>query len=259
MSRVNPEQIDPNPSVRYYEWDGENGQVRFYDKKAEKNVACNLPFTFVLLNRLASVRGWHEASKSGIISNEVKDTREQVMTVRAFKGGTIAVGLYAAIKDKVTVAGGHYCANLYVGVRIGDEKTLSVAQLQLKGAGLGAWMDFEKDNRSELYTGGIRITGKDQGKNGKIVFQTPVFELIKIAKETDDEAGKLQEVVAKYLERYFAKTNSAKVAAAAAAAGEEPQRDAPDDADQEAEQQQAKTKGGGHDYSPEPEDDNAPF
>ena len=255
MPRVNPDQFDPNPAQRFFEWDGADGLVCYYNKEKKENVVINLPFKFVLLNRVCSIRGWHEPSKSGIISNEIKDTREQILTVRAFKGGTIATGLYRDIKDKVVVAGGHYTANLYVAVRLDPKaKEMAVAQLQLKGAGLNAWVEFERQHRDGLYTKGIAITGKVEGKNGKIVFQSPVFEFIEISKETDDEAAKLQQQVADYLTRYFAKSSTAKVDSAA----EAPQPDAPEGADPGPAAPAAPT-------SPtkpqpaEPEEDDIPF
>ena len=37
MSRSNPtENTNPNPAVRFFEWNGEGGAVRYYDKTAKK-------------------------------------------------------------------------------------------------------------------------------------------------------------------------------------------------------------------------------
>ena len=111
MSRSNPsENSNPNPAVRWFEWNGEKGLIRYYDKDAKQNVDVALPFTFLLLDQLGSVRGWHDASESGIYSNEVKDTRQDVLIVKAYKGGVLAEGIYKDIKDRVNNQGGQLVA-----------------------------------------------------------------------------------------------------------------------------------------------------
>jgi hypothetical protein len=57
--------------------------IRYYDKEAKKNVDVGADFTFILLDQLASVRGWHDDSNSGIYSNEVKDTTQEALVVKA--------------------------------------------------------------------------------------------------------------------------------------------------------------------------------
>ncbi len=80
MSRSNPnENGNPNPSTRWFEWNGEHGLVRYYDKQAEQQVEVGDDFTFMLLDQLGTVKGWHDASDSGIYANEVKDTRQDVL------------------------------------------------------------------------------------------------------------------------------------------------------------------------------------
>ena len=101
MSRSNPQEHLSNPAVRWFEWNGEKGVIRFYDKDAKTNVDVPLPFTFLLLDQLATVRGWHDASASGIYANEVRDTTKDTLVVKSFKGGTIAEGLYKDIKADV--------------------------------------------------------------------------------------------------------------------------------------------------------------
>ena len=84
MSRSNPSVNAPNPAARWYEWNGETGTVRYYDKEAKKNIDVPLPFTFLLLDELACVKGWHDPSQSGIYSNEVRDTTKDKLLVKAF-------------------------------------------------------------------------------------------------------------------------------------------------------------------------------
>lgn len=68
MSRSNPQDTAVNPSTRWFEWNGETGVVRYYDKAAQRTVDVGDDFTFLLLDQLGCVKGWHEPSKSSIYS-----------------------------------------------------------------------------------------------------------------------------------------------------------------------------------------------
>lgn len=204
MSRSNPSEHLSNPSTRWFEWNGEKGLVRYYDKDAKENIDVPLPFTFILLDELASVRGWHDPSGSGIYSNEVRDTTQELMVVKSFKGGIIAEGLYKAIKDRVNSAGGDYTANCYLTFKQGDG-SYAIGSMRFKGAALGAWMEFRKANRGGIYKQAIRITSYTEGKKGKVIFRVPVFELVSVSSEADAAAvhadRDLQEFLSGYLKK----------------------------------------------------------
>ena len=204
MSRSNPQdQNNPNPSTRWYEWNGEAGVVKFYDKADKKTINVVSDFQFILLDQLGGVSGWHELSKSGIYSNEVRDTRQDTLIVKAFKGGVLAEGLYKDIKDKVNSQGGAFTTNLYIAIKIDNE--LQIASLKFKGAALGAWMEFSKENRAHLYTMAIKIVGVTEGKKGRVIFRTPRFALAPVSVETDQIAvgldAELQAWLSGYLKR----------------------------------------------------------
>jgi hypothetical protein len=217
MSRSNPHVNAPSPAVRWFEWNGELGNVRYYDKDAKKNVDVPLPFTFLLLDELASVRGWHDASNSGIYSNEVKDTRTDILVVKAFKGGTLAEGLYKAIKDRVNNMGGQFVANCYIAFK--QNGGLAIGSLRIKGAALGAWMEFRAANRSGLYEKAVNITGYTEGKKGRIVFRVPTFELKDVSNETNLQAVALDKTFQAWLENYFSRRTSDQSEAPAEDAG----------------------------------------
>lgn len=204
MSRSNPHVNAPNPAQRWFEWNGEKGTVRYYDKDAKENVDVSLPFAFLLLDELASVRGWHEASQSGIYSNEVRDTRTDILIVKAFKGGTLAEGVYKDIKDRVCsrAVGGAFNANCYMAFKNGGDE-LAMGAIRFKGSALGAWMDFRKDHRSELYNKAVEITGYTEGKKGRIVFRVPTFGLRDVSKGTNNIAVALDAELQAYLTAYF--------------------------------------------------------
>jgi hypothetical protein len=201
MSRSNPTVNAPNPAVRWFEWNGEAGVVRYYDKENKKSVDVPLPFTFLLLDELASVRGWHDASGSGIYSNEVRDTTKDTLVVKSFKGGTLAEGYYKAFKDRINNEGGQFVANCYVAVKL--ETGLALCSLRFKGAALGTWMDFRKANRGALYKKAVRITGFTEGKKGRITYRVPTFELKDTSKDTNDQAVALDESLQAYLDGYL--------------------------------------------------------
>ena len=204
MSRSNPSEHLTNPSTRWFEWNGEKGLVRYYDKDQKENVDIPLPFTFILLDELASVRGWHDASGSGIYSNEVRDTTQEVMVVKSFKGGMIAEGKYRAIKDRVNAAVGDYNANCYIAFKQPDG-TYAIGSIRFKGAALGAWMEFRKANRNAIYKQAIRIASYTEGKKGKVVFRVPTMALNSVSSEAEAQAvaldKELQEFLSAYLKR----------------------------------------------------------
>jgi hypothetical protein len=210
MSRSNPtENSTPNPATRWFEWNGEHGVVRYYDKEAKKNVDVGTDFTFILLDQLGSVRGWHDASESGIYSNEVKDTRQEVLVVKAFKGGELATGIYKDIKDRVNTLGGQFVANCYIAYKNGSG--LSIGSLRLKGAALGAWMEFTKAHRADLYKKAVRINGFTEGKKGRIVFRVPVLKLAEISEATNQLATDLDRELQVFFDAYFKRTKREQV------------------------------------------------
>jgi len=206
MSLSNPhENGTPNPSTRWFEWNGEHGVIGYYDKEAKKIVDVPMPFTFILLDELGSVRGWHDASSSGIYSNEVKDTRQDTLVVKAFKGGTLVEGLYRDIKDRVNTLGGAFNASCYLAFKnaAGD---LQIGVARFKGASLGAWMEFRKDNRRDFYKKAIKIDGFTEGKKGKVTFRMPKFSMVDISPATITAAIELDKELQEFLNGYLSRT-----------------------------------------------------
>lgn len=204
MSRSNPTSNAPHPAARWFEWNGEAGTVRYYDKDAKKNVDVGTEFTFLLLDELATVGGWHEPSQSAIYANEVRDTRQDAFVVKAFKGGTIAEGFYQSIRDKIAAAGGQFVANCYIAFK--GDSGLAIGSLKFKGSALGAWMDFRKANRAQLYKKAIEIHGFTEGKKGRVVFRTPTMRLKDLSDETHNIAVALDQELQAFLADYLQRT-----------------------------------------------------
>ena len=205
MSRSNThENGSPNPAVRWFEWNGEKGLIRYYDKDAKQSVEVGSDFTFMLLDQLGSVRGWHDASESGIYSNEVKDTRQDVLVVKAFKGGTIAEGIYKDIKDRVNTEGGQFVASCYIAFK-GEDGALDIGNIRFKGAALREWMEFTKAHRADLYKKAVRINGSTEGKKGRVVFHVPVLSVKDISADTNKAATACDVVLQEFLAGYLKK------------------------------------------------------
>lgn len=222
MSRSNPTTQNQNPATRFFEWDGSSGEVRYYDKNApsdkqgakpdEKgaNVSCGSKFSFIVLDELATVKGWHDASDSGIFANEVRDTKAERFLVKSFKGGILAEGFYSSIRDRIIAQGAHFTANVYIAYK-DENKKLQLGAIQFKGAALNSWVEFRKKARAEIYSQAIQINGYAEGKKGKITFRTPLFFINKLSPETNAEALAIDVELQKYLKAYLAKPHADKV------------------------------------------------
>jgi hypothetical protein len=200
MSFSQPTKVE-NPALHFYEW--RNGQLSRYDKETKENIAIKLPFTFVVLDELTTVTGFHEPSNSGIFSNEIKHMDRQTLRVRAFKGGDIATGLYAKIKDTIKANGGRYTRSVYIAEKVGSGYVIS--HIKFTGAAFSAWLDFTREHNVEQ--GIVRLTGSVEGKKGATVYQIPTFEYEKLDPETHaktiEACTKLDTDLQAYLTRYM--------------------------------------------------------
>lgn len=241
MSRSNPTDAAKNPSTRWFQFASgtDGGFVRYYDKETEKNIALGDSekggkFVFLLLDELATVGGWHDPSESAIFSNEVRDTRQDTMVVRSFKGGELASGLYASIKDRIVASGGHFVSSCYIGFKDGD--TLKMGNIRFKGAALSAWMEFKKQCPSKkdangkpvkaYYVDAVKIEGFDQQKKGGTTFRVPVFSLVPVSEDTNKDAAMLDAELQAYLADYLKRPRAE--AAAVAAKAEAPHEPMPE-------------------------------
>lgn len=212
MSRSKPTEGARNPCTRWFEWAGgkDGGFLRYYDKEKGENVKVELPFGFLLLDELSTVRGWNDASESAIYANEVHVLQRDQLTVKAFKGGDLVSGLYADIKDRVRALGGHYAQSIYIAYKDGGE--LKIGNLSLKGAAAGAWMEFKKAAPSRqdasgkqvrgFYVDAVKIGSFLELKKGATVYRVPVFSLVPSTAETNTQAAGLDVTLQEYLAGY---------------------------------------------------------
>lgn len=206
MSRSAPNDTNPNPATRWFSW--KSGGIIYWDKESKKNIKVPIPFEFILLDELSTIKGWHDSSESSLYSNEVKDTRDEPFVVKAFKQlEVVAEGFYSDIKDKVKASGGKFTTNLYIAYT-NDQDELALGSLQFHASALSAWMGFKNDkaNRNLLYKKGIKIAGKVKGKKGSITFEVPTFELVDLPELIQDAATDLDRTLQTYLASYFKRT-----------------------------------------------------
>jgi len=199
MSRSNNTDLI-NPAERFFEWNGKAGQIEWYDKEEKKSVVVQFPFPFLILDRVSQVTGGVDRDDTfdGYWSNAVRNLQTDIFTVRS-KSGIVATGLYRDIKN---VKGVKFMTGLYIAY-YNDDKELTIGYLKVKGAILGAWIEFSKNKK--IYEDGFVITGKTARKKGANDYFEPIFNVLSTVKPETDEAAKvLDRELQEYLKAYFA-------------------------------------------------------
>jgi hypothetical protein len=193
-----------NPATKFFEWKSNEKTFAYFDKETKTNVSVELPFKFLVLDELHTVKGWNDATESGIYSNEVKWISKDEMIVKPFKGNEIARGLYKDIKEKAKAAGGHYVKSIYIMLEDG-----SIANLQLKGAACQAWGDFTSKGKQRLLDEWVSVVGFDEAKKGSVKYTTPIFGyLASIGDAENDLANEAFNTLEAYLKTYLAKAEA---------------------------------------------------
>lgn len=198
-----------NPATKFLSWKSNDKAFSYYDKDKEENVLVNLPFKFLFLKQLQSVKGWSDALGGSIISNEVEFVGSQELNAVCYhknnKGEsvktTIAKGLYKDIKDAVVSAGAKYHKSIYVMLEDG-----TLANLQLKGASVKEWGDFFNRSKSRITEEWITISDVKAGKKGAVKFFTPEFKFERSISDSESEqADAVFDELDDYLQQYLTK------------------------------------------------------
>lgn len=199
-----------NPATKFLSWKSNDKCFSYYDKESETNVQIQLPFKFLVLDELSSVKGWSDGLTGQIISNEVKYISKESMTVKCYhknaKGEKvtteIAKGLYKDIKEKVNSAGAKYHKSIYIMLEDG-----TLANIQLKGASVQQWGVFTQNKKSRLTDEWIIIEKAVDGKKGAVKFTTPEFKFLKSLSEQEaSQADECFNELETYLKAYLAKS-----------------------------------------------------
>jgi hypothetical protein len=187
MSRLErPQGKNTNPATKFLEWKSDEKCFSFYDKETKQNVLVDLPLKVAFIEHYHTVKGWHDATQSGIYSNEVYGIGYEHLTVKTFKGLEISKGLYKENKDKINNAGGNYYRSIYCSLDDG-----SIINIALKGACIGGikkekavdskehpgYSEFSNNNSNALEYQWLEINSFAEAKSGKINYSIPVFSL----------------------------------------------------------------------------------
>lgn len=204
MSRSNPNEELINPCKHFFQWDGGDGKgFKIYDKETKKNVITPLPFKFLVLDRLTTITGYNEPEKIGYYSNEIRDIKNDMLTVRS-KNGIEATGTYEEIKAKLSAKGASYCQSVYIMFFVGKEAVLG--NIKMTGASLENWFSFCKENK--IMEVGVQVKSANEKKKGKVVYYEPVFSVLDIKPATNELAIEIDKPLQEYLKAYLAKNKS---------------------------------------------------
>lgn len=196
-----------NPATKFLGWKSNDKCFSYYDKEKQENVLVKLPFKFLFLDQLQSVKGWSDALSGQIISNEVKTVSDQELNVVCYhknnKGEkvstTIAKGLYKDIKDAVVSAGAKYHKSIYIMLEDG-----SLANIQLKGAGVAEWSSFFNSNKNRLADEWVVVEKAKDGKKGSVKFTTPDFKFERSITDDEDQSAEVAfNILDEYLKVYL--------------------------------------------------------
>lgn len=207
MSRSNQTENAVNPAQKFIEWSGSEGKFKYFDKEKKENVFIELPFYFLPLDQLSTTKGYDEKAGLGFYSNEIRNTKTDMLTVRT-KNGVVMTGLYENVKEKLSSRGLDYVQSVYVAIKEG--KSYVLANLQLKGSALGPYIEFCKGKKmSEI---GVAVKKANPMKKGATKYFEPVYEILKVSEEANNAAIELDKELQEYLTPYLAK-NASTVAA----------------------------------------------
>lgn len=171
MSLSKPRE-NSSPVKRHFKVKGASGELAYWSKADNEEKTVETPFSFVVLDVLNAVAGYHESSKSGIWSNEIRDTRDERLTVRS-RDGVLVEGLWSEISDRAKALGGKFANSVFIGFKDGDE--LAIGNILLSGAALSAFFDFKKGKNLDNDPG-VSITGFDGPfKKGRTEYFVPKF------------------------------------------------------------------------------------
>lgn len=188
-----------NPTAKYLSWKSNDKQFSYYDKASGENVAVELPFKFVFLQHYHTIKGWNDATESGIYSNEVFFIGKEPLTVQTFKGKKIASGLYSQIKQDVIAGGGKYHRSVYVMLEDG-----SIANISLKGSSVKEWSDFMENSKNLIDNQWVEVASAKDQKKGSIKYSVPEFTLgATLNKKASDNADLAATNLKQYMDDYF--------------------------------------------------------
>ena len=194
---------EKNPASKFIDWSGSLGKFKYYDKEKGQDILFEKEIFIVPLDEFSTIKGYHDASTSGIFSNEVRYLSKDILTVRAFKGGEIVKGLYNDIKGKLQ--GGKFARSLYAVLITpqGAKKLplLELVNISFSGSSLGVYIDTKIDVDSGQI---IKLSpSTEQKKKGATIYFEPKIEKQKVRKDILESCIDLDLQLQKYMKNYL--------------------------------------------------------
>lgn len=199
MSRSNPSSELNNPSVRWFQWSSENKCFRWYNAEIKEQVLVPVPFKFMFLDELITIKGYSESDKSGFYANEIRDMRKEKLYVKMNKV-VEASGLYQDVIKQVEGRGAGFCQSVYIAF-VDENKQLAIGNIAIQGSAVGPWIDFKKKNNVNEVA--IKVATSVEQKTGAVKFNAPVFETTELSKETNEKSIALDVKLQEYFKSYF--------------------------------------------------------
>lgn len=185
-----------NPAKRFMKI--KSGAVSYYDKEEGENVNVPTPLEFIVLDQLATIKGWSDQDESGYWSNEVRRVGQDALTIRT-KNGVKETGIWKEIKGSTSLAGAKYTSSIYIMTKGRDGYEIN--NISLTGAALNAWIEFTQKNRVNQVK--VVLSSWKDGKKGSVSYKIPVFEATEINDDERDAAVRLDKELQSYLAGYF--------------------------------------------------------
>lgn len=162
-----------NPARKFFSWKGGIGVWEYYDKEKGEKVQIPDTMYIVPLDEKSTIKGWHDASMSGIFSNEVGNLNEEELSVRSFKGGEIIKGKYADIKGRLE--GGKFCKSVYAALLDSKGNVIEMVNFSFSGSSLGAWIEA----KINIKEGKVLVLSKnpEQQKKGATTYYVPQIKV----------------------------------------------------------------------------------
>lgn len=174
------------------------GKVSYYDKESQENINVPVPFEFIVLDQLATVKGWSDADESGYWSNEVRFVGKDTLTVRTSKGVKES-GIWRDIKTSPSLSGAKYSSSVYIAHKSKDGMIIS--NLAMTGAALNAWIEFTQKNKVNKVS--VVLSDWVDAKKGSVSYKVPVFEAKELSDDDRAEAVELDHQLQAYFAEYF--------------------------------------------------------
>lgn len=194
---------------KYFKVRASTGDVVYYSKEQGKEIEVPLPLSFIVLDVVNAVGGFHEPSNSGIWSNEFRNSSRDVVKVRN-KNGVLAEGPYTEIKDKLKAAGGKFANSVYIAYKEGGETALG--NITFIGASVSEWFDFGKGKSFDSDPGVTILKDWEFKKKGRTEFYVPKFDRFDVPEAALQEAADLDRELQAYLDASLSRTDSAEPA-----------------------------------------------